>query len=135
MKGPDSKTLHKHDRVEFTCKFVASSLEHFTHAAWKRNDDPNKLPNKAIFTNQTSPGNDTLFVYSLILSDVTESDEGTYSCYSYYNQTILKSMGIDHAIESDHMSAYLRVKGKVYCNAYIIIYCCQVLIEPVDLFD
>ncbi|XP_065885161.1 uncharacterized protein [Dysidea avara] len=111
MKGPDSRTLHKHDRVKFTCKFVASSLEHFTHAAWMRNDDPSNISTKAVFTNQTMPGNDTHFVYSLSISDVTESDEGIYSCYSYYNQTILRGMGIDHAIVSVNMSADLKVEG------------------------
>ena len=120
MKGPDSRTLHKHDRVKFTCKFVASSLEHFTHAAWMRNDDPSNISTKAVFTNQTMPGNDTHFVYSLSISDVTESDEGIYSCYSYYNQTILRGMGIDHAIVSVNMSADLKVEGNTILYSSLI---------------
>jgi len=111
VKGPANKTLHKHNRVKFTCEFVASSLDHFTNAAWMKNNDPSDIPNKAVFTNQTMPGNDTRFVYSLILQDITKSDEGSYSCYSYYNQTILRSMGINHAIQSDYMSADLKVEG------------------------
>ncbi|XP_065885168.1 uncharacterized protein [Dysidea avara] len=111
MKGPDSKTLHKHEKVQFVCNIVASSLKYFTNAAWWKNGSPTRLPNKANITLQTSPGNDSSFIYSLIIEDITESDEGTYSCYSYYNQTILSSMGIDHAIESEHKSADLKVEG------------------------
>jgi len=117
--GPDSQSPHKHDRAQFTCKFVASSLDHFTQAAWTRNDDPTKIPSNAILANQTSPGNDTLFVYSLVIPKVSKSDEGTYSCYAYYNQTILSSMGIDHAIESDHMSADLKIKGTAFSIVHI----------------
>ena len=126
MKGPDSKTLQKHDRVKFTCEFVASSLDYLTQAAWLRNNDPNDIPTKAIYLNQTMPGNNTHFVYSLILPDITRSDEGSYSCYSYYNKTILeKSMKIYHAVESDHMSADLRVKGNntaTYCPLLLCLF-------------
>jgi len=112
MKGPDSKTLHKHDRAQFICMIVASSLGHFTNAAWWKDGSPTRLPNKANSTLQSFPGNDSSFIYSLILEDITKSDEGSYSCYSYYNQTILRSMGINHAIQSGYMSANLQVKGK-----------------------
>jgi len=122
LKGPANQTLPKHDRVKFTCDFVASSLDHFTNAAWMRNNDPSDIPKKAEFTNQTTPGNNTHFVYSLILKDITESDEGSYTCYSYYNQTILRSMGIYHAVESDHMSADLKVEGNSTLSLNTLIY-------------
>jgi len=110
IDGPDSKTLHKHERAQFICKIVASSLDHFTNAAWWKDGSPTRLPNKANITLQTFPGNDSSYISSLILKDITKNDEGSYTCYSYYNQTILRSMGIDHAVESNHKSADLKIK-------------------------
>jgi len=112
-KGPDSKTVNKHDPVQFICEIVASSLEHFTRAVWWKDGSPTRLPANSNITLQASASNDSLFIYSLVIPEVSKSDKGVYSCYAYYNQTILNSMGIDHAIESNHLSADLKVKGEL----------------------
>ena len=113
MKGPDSKTVNKHDPVQFICEIVASSLEHFTHAVWWKDGSPTKLPANANATFQATASDDSLFICSLVIPEVSKSDEGVYSCYAYYDQTILRKMKIDHAVESNRMSADLKVKGEL----------------------
>ena len=58
---------------------------------WLKDNLPVKNTQHYNIITTTNPGEDDLIVSNLNINTITSEDEGTYTCYCYYNRTMVTS--------------------------------------------
>ena len=88
--GPVNVTgVKKHDSVHFECHFIASMIPYLALCGWEKDED-------VVGNGEKSQHFQTEFknrlICNLTINDASEADEGTYSCYCYYNISFRKQL-------------------------------------------
>lgn len=119
IKPPDNVTIQEHSVAQFQCHFNASTLGHLTITEWFK--DEHTITNTSKY--QVIPGTclqkETAVCSILRILNVSESDEGNYSCHCYYNKTVLANYYIDNTVKAQPGHATLKLKG-IYCKMFLI---------------
>ena len=84
------------DSVSLHCTFIAATMEGATIVVWLK--DQSEITG---YDNETEhvPGEDNVLVSILHMKIFRLEDQGEYTCYCYYNQSIVKS---DKPVTSDN---------------------------------
>ncbi|XP_065886340.1 titin-like isoform X2 [Dysidea avara] len=77
------------DSISLQCQFRAP-IE-VTIVVWLKDNLPVKNTQHYNIITTTNPGVDDLIVSNLNINTITSEDEGTYTCYCYYNRTMVTS--------------------------------------------
>ena len=114
--GPEDVSAKISQDVRFTCEFEASTQPGVSIVVWLK-DDFAVLHSSSHYTISNTPvtgssinENTDHFISTLSISSVTDDDEGKYSCYCYYNKTIVTSTKQEY-IRSTPKSANLNINS------------------------
>ena len=99
------------DSVKIYCTFNASTIDGATIVVWLKD---HTVING--YDNETNPvgGKDNVLSSVLYMKRFTHEDQGKYTCYCYYNQSIVtsnKSVTSDHATVNVHTDCATSGKG------------------------
>ena len=111
--GPvDVTTRLSHD-VQFTCKFRGPTQDGVSLVVWLKDDfyEIKSSPHYNISLTVSPVENDTNhFVSTLDILSVSDDDEGKYTCYCYYNTTLVTSTKHQY-VTSNLKSANLHIES------------------------
>ena len=116
--GPTDPTgIKKHDSVDFICHFNASLMQYLAHCAWLKDEDPTIIGNKWQIA---QPGFKNHLICGLNITNVLTNDEGSYTCYCYYNKSFWKEFHIpnNEEIKSQYGRAELKFQTSKAANIY-----------------
>ena len=83
----DVTGVKKHESVHFECHFNASLIPYLALCGWLKDKDVVSNGEKS----QHSEFENHL-ICNLTINDASEADEGTYSCYCYYNTSFREQL-------------------------------------------
>ena len=108
--GPEDVTAKTSQNVQFTCKFKAPTLTGVSIVVWLKDDfavihlsSHYKISRIAVGENRDQ------FISTLNILSVTDKDEGKYTCYCYYNTSMVLSTKNKY-VRSSLASANLQIK-------------------------
>ena len=88
ISGPANAIgVKEHDSVHFECHFNASLIPYLALCGWLKDKDVVSNGEKS----QHSEFENHL-ICNLTINDASEADEGTYSCYCYYNTSFREQL-------------------------------------------
>ena len=118
-KGPTDVTgVKKHDSVHFECHFNASMIPYLALCGWLKDED---IVNNGEKSQQFVPEfNDHLMICGLTINGASAADEGSYSCYCYYNITSLNHFEIMQPVVSQKGTAVLQLESILLKLLYIL---------------
>ena len=100
------------DSISLQCQFRAPIG--VTIVVWLKDNLPVKNTQHYNIITTTNPGVDDLIVSNLNIATITSEDEGTYTCYCYYNRTMVTS---SKTVVSNKMSTTVHLrKGMQRCR-------------------
>ena len=113
IAGPKKHIKTKlNDSISLQCQFRAPIV--VTIVVWLKDNLPVKNTQHYNIITTTNPGVDDLIVSDLNINTITSKDEGTYSCYCYYNRTMVIT---SKYVISNEMSATIHLgKGMQNCR-------------------
>jgi len=92
VKSSDSSiTAHINDSKALQCQFNAPTLQGVTIVVWMKGDMSIVSSEHYTIVTSSKPGHDSLLVSQLTINSITSADQGRYSCYCYYNTSLVKS--------------------------------------------
>ena len=97
--GPKDVTAKPSQSVQFTCEFKAPTLTGVSIVVWLKDDFYEIKPSShynisvhyPVMINAIGDQDDDHFVSTLTILSITDDDEGKYTCYCYYNTTLVTS--------------------------------------------
>jgi len=108
--------------AQFKCYFLTVTTERFTKFKWTKNDQPISIgsSDKYHFIQTILPGSEYKMMSKLMIVNVTEEDEGRYTCSCNYNLNIARHIGVTHMIISDSSTTILELTGcsLTYANKF-----------------
>ena len=109
--GPANVTgVKEHDTVHFDCHFNGSLIPYLALCRWLK--DGYDITNGDT-SPSTEPGSKDHFICGYTIASVSAADEGTYSCYSYYNKSFSKQLHFE-TVTSQYGKAELQLKTSNY---------------------
>ncbi|XP_065920649.1 uncharacterized protein [Dysidea avara] len=115
IAAPTNVTIKKNNVAHFKCQCNSSTLQYFTLFKWLRDSNTIANDNNKYQISGGPVSHQVNMVYSeLSILNVTEDDEGSYSCYCYYNQTMLSRIHISKQFKSNTRSAVLTLTNEDY---------------------
>lgn len=88
--GPANVTgVKEHDSVHYECHFNSSLLQYLAICVWLKNGDPTSNGKK---WQTTEPGFENHLICNFDITSASVADEGSYSCYCYYNESFRKQL-------------------------------------------
>ena len=113
IKPPTNLTAKIHTTVQFQCHFKASTIKYLTATEWFKDEDITPITNtsKHQIIQVSDPEKDNTIFSELSISNVSGSDQGNYSCYCYYNETVLNEYYINTAVHTTKGYAVLTLQG------------------------
>lgn len=112
IKGPKNVRTSTGETVNFTCNIEAPKNHGVSIIVWLKNDFEVTQSSKNTITTIVDPTTRNLLTTTLTISSVTDEDNGKYTCYCYYNRSMVTSA---QYVTSNQKSANLHVKnGKFY---------------------
>ena len=107
--GPKKHIRTKlNDSISLQCQFRAP-IE-VTIVVWLKDNLPVKNTQHYNIITTTNPGVDDLIVSNLNINTITSEDEGTYTCYCYYNTTMVTTS--KYVVSKEMSTIILLRKGK-----------------------
>ncbi|XP_065884414.1 hemicentin-1-like isoform X2 [Dysidea avara] len=104
--GPKKHIKTKlNDSISLQCQFRAPIR--VTIVVWLKDNLPVKNTQHYNIITTTNPGVDDLIVSNLNINTITSEDEGTYTCYCYYNRTMVTS---SKTVVSNKMSTTVHLR-------------------------
>ena len=133
IKPPANVTAKQHANAQFQCQFKASTVKYLTTIKWFKGEDITAITNTSkhqVIQGSQPDENDVIFS-ELNVVNVSTSDEGNYSCYCYYNRTILSDYHINTAVHAMGVGA-LKLQGS-YIHMYVFVLCIIIMLGIVSL--
>ena len=120
---PANLTTKVHTNAEFQCEFRASTytMEPLTIIKWFKDKHVITNTTKYQVIQQPDPQEANTIFSILNILNVSRKDEGNYSCYCYYNETILDEFHINTPLNTNEGLGVLKVLGMdiyIYSNMY-----------------
>ena len=118
---PANLTEKQHANAQFQCQFKASTIRYLTTIKWFKGEDVTAITNTSKYQviQGSQPDEKDVIFSELNVVDVSVSDEGNYSCYCYYNETVLNNYHIDTAVHAMGVGS-LKLQGS-YIYSYVCI--------------
>ena len=95
------------DTISLQCQFRAPF--EVTIVVWLKDNLPVKNTQHYNIITTTNPGVDDFIVSNLNINTITSEDEGTYTCYCYYNKTMVTT---SKTVLSGNVKYVVSVKGR-----------------------
>ena len=94
--GPANVTVEQNAIAHFECHFNASTQDYLTIVEWLKDgiNITNTSSNKYLITIRIEPEQKNVILAKLSITNISRSDEGSYSCICRYNTTILNRFHI-----------------------------------------
>lgn len=112
--GPEDVEAKTSQDVKFTCEFKAPTQADVSIVVWLK-DDFAVIRSSSHYNISTTVDpvgeNSDHFISMLRIFSITDKDEGKYTCYCYYNTTIVLSTK-SHYVRSSLASANLQIKSE-----------------------
>ena len=98
--------------MNLTCAIKAPTKDRVSIVVWLKNDFEVTQSSHSTITTVADPTTKNLLLTTLTIFSVTSEDNGKYSCYCYYNRSMVSSA---QYVTSTQKSANLHVKnGKCF---------------------
>ncbi|XP_065885439.1 hemicentin-1-like isoform X2 [Dysidea avara] len=108
IKGPKNVRTSAGETVNLTCTIETPTKPSVSIIVWLKDDfEVTQTPHYTI-TTTADPTTKYLLTTTLTISSVTSEDNGKYTCYCYYNRSMVTS---SHYVTSNQKSASLHVKN------------------------
>ena len=109
--GPANATgVKERDSVHFNCHFNGSLMPYLALCGWLK--DGNDVTN-GDKSPSTVPGSKNHLICGFIIDSASAADEGTYSCYCYYNKSFSKQLHFE-TVTSQYGKAELQLRTSNY---------------------
>lgn len=108
---PGNLTIKKHANAKFQCHFRASTIEYVTIIKWFKDEYIITNTTKYQVIQRPDSQKDNVMFSVLNVLGVSKDDEGNYSCYCYYNETILDEFRIDTPVNTPEGVGVLIFQG------------------------
>ena len=114
--------------VNIDCAAIATTMSDWTLFTWLKNGDTIRSnPNKYNITTEINPdkSNKNSFKSVLTIYDISEEDEGEYTCIVYYDPNVLRNFGINDEF-SNQATATLQVEqgNSLFSGCSVLHYAC-----------
>ena len=90
-KGPHSANVKENSNKSLTCNFDASDIQYLSICAFQYNNEIRISPSSKYSIQKdsgTNSGRKNLIHCKLTIFDFDSTDEGLYTCYCFYNQSL-----------------------------------------------
>ena len=112
IAGPNKHIKIKlNDSISLQCQFRAPF--EVTIVVWLKDNLPVKNTQHYNIITTTNPGVDDLIVSNLNINTITSEDEGIYTCYCYYNRTVVTT---SKYVVSNEMSTIIHLRKGTVCK-------------------
>jgi len=105
--GPKNVRASTGAEVSFTCHLEAPTKPGVSVIVWLKNDFQVTESSHFTISTTTEPTSKFQITTTLTISSVTTEDDGKYTCYCYYNRSMVTS---SQYVTSNQKSASLHVK-------------------------
>lgn len=112
--GPTSIVVEQNTVAHFECHFNASTQDYLTIVEWLKDGDDitNTSSGKYLVTIRVEPEQTKYVIFTeLNITDVSRSDQGSYSCKCYYDTAELNRLHINTSVIAEGL-ATLQLKGQ-----------------------
>ena len=114
----------EHNPVHFECHFNSSLKQYLAICEWLKDGDSAINGNKQ---QKAEHGFENYLICSFNINSVSNTDEGNYSCFCFYNKSFREQLHIpkNHEIRSQLGSALLKIKISkmiMYVSTYVILH-------------
>ena len=119
--GPkDAAGIKEHANVYFECHFNTSLIQYLAICGWLKDGDPASNGRK---WQTAEPGFENHLVCGFTINNVLIGDEGSYSCYCYYNKSFNEQFHIpeDKEIKSQSGKAELQIEMSKTTNFWYVV--------------
>jgi len=110
-KAPKNVKASTGETVNFTCAIRTPTKAGITIIVWLKNDFEVTQSSHTTITTITDSTTKNLLTTILTISSVTSEDNGKYTCYCYYNRSMVTSAKY---VTSNQKSASLHVKNGTF---------------------
>jgi len=102
--GPKDASVKKHDNKSLTCIFDASDIQYLSICAFQYNKIRINPSSKHIIehSSETELGRKNRVHCTLTINNFDITDEGLYTCYCFYNQSLAQEYHFNNDFISSH---------------------------------
>ena len=97
------------ETVTFQCKIQAPTMDGVTIVVWLKNNWPIQDTEHYKINTTTNPGVEDLIISDLSINAFTGHDQGIYTCYCYYNRTMVTT---SKPVLSNYAYYFLSIDGR-----------------------
>ena len=108
IRGPRSVRASVGETVHFSCSMKSLSITGASIIVWLKDDFQVTDPSHYTIITTADPTSKDHITTTLTISSVTNEDDGKYTCYCYYNRSMVTS---SQYVTSNQLSAKLHVKS------------------------